>query len=148
MQLEETRGANNIDAPLAAVANDLYRGVASGIYRARSARKDNSVGEDLLEPSLDYCRKQVGRSLNESHDALLGEFYRGMDLLTKSEEKRFSKEKEVLELESNEDEESEEEKARAKEITQAATRGPVRVEVVTAEEESERRPVKRQKIVL
>ncbi|OAE19719.1 hypothetical protein AXG93_411s1250 [Marchantia polymorpha subsp. ruderalis] len=68
-------------------------------------------------------------------------FYCEMSLLTKSEEKRFPKEKEILE--SNKDEESEQEEARAEETILAASRGPVRVEVVT---EQDGRPAKRQKI--
>lgn len=71
-------------------------------------------------------------------------FYRGMGLLTKSNEKRFSKETEILELES--DKESKEEDTRAKETTQGAAQGPIRVELVTAEEGSERLPAKKQKV--
>lgn len=70
--------------------------------------------------------------------------YRGIGLLTKSEEKRFPKEREILEW--NKDEESDEEKVRAEEITRATAQGPVRVEVVIAEEGSQQRSAKRQKI--
>ncbi|OAE27923.1 hypothetical protein AXG93_3309s1200 [Marchantia polymorpha subsp. ruderalis] len=66
-----------------------------------------------------------------------------MGLLTTSEEKRFPKEKEVLELES--DEESEEQDTQAEDIKRGAVRGLIRMEVVTTEEVSERRSTKRQK---
>lgn len=86
----------------------------------------------------------MARNLGESYEAFLGEFYRGMGLLTTSEEKRFPKEKEVLELES--DEESEEQDTQAEDIKRGAVRGLIRMEVVTTEEVSERRSTKRQKV--
>lgn len=47
------RDGSSIDAHLAAEADDICNGVASEIYRARSARKGDSLGEDILVPSLD-----------------------------------------------------------------------------------------------
>lgn len=69
-------------------------------------------------------------------------FYRGMGLLTKSEEKQFSKEQEVLTLDSDEGTE-EENDVQAKEPPQRTARGPVWVNVVIMEDELERRLAKR-----
>ncbi|OAE20309.1 hypothetical protein AXG93_1084s1010 [Marchantia polymorpha subsp. ruderalis] len=59
-------------------------------------------------------------------------FYRGMNMLTKSEEKRFPKERKILE--SDRDKELQEEEARVEETTREVAREPICVEVVTAEE--------------
>ncbi|OAE21656.1 hypothetical protein AXG93_3121s1050 [Marchantia polymorpha subsp. ruderalis] len=62
------------------------------------------------------------RGASVSHmTPFLVNFYRGMGLLTKVEDKRFPKEREVLELEF--DEETEEEDTRAEETTRGAARG-------------------------
>ncbi|OAE24001.1 hypothetical protein AXG93_4541s1030 [Marchantia polymorpha subsp. ruderalis] len=72
-------------------------------------------------------------------------FYCGMRLFTKNEEKRFHKERKVLKL--NMDERTEEEDdTQVKEIPQGVARGRIQVKVVTAEEVSNQRPEKRQKI--
>ncbi|OAE20128.1 hypothetical protein AXG93_3818s1260 [Marchantia polymorpha subsp. ruderalis] len=97
---------------------------------------------------LRYCSARHSIRINGalvSHmTPFLVNFYRGMDLLTKVEEKQFFNEREVLELKF--DEETEEDDTRAEETTRGAARGSVRVEVVTTEEVFERRHAKRQKV--
>lgn len=74
-----------------------------------------------------------------------------MGLLTKDEEKRFQKEREVMAIESSEytDEEytDEEYNVQPEEPPQRTTRGPVQVDVVATREQPERRPTKRRKVI-
>lgn len=55
LQPEEACGSNSCDAYLAAATDDLCHGVASGIYRARNARRGNAQGKNTLELCLDQC---------------------------------------------------------------------------------------------
>lgn len=69
-----------------------------------------------------------------------------MRLLTKSEEKHFSKEWEVLTIESGEDTE-EEDNVQAEEPPRRTIQGPDQVDVVTTKDQSDRKPTKRRKVV-
>ncbi|OAE24159.1 hypothetical protein AXG93_2752s1740 [Marchantia polymorpha subsp. ruderalis] len=73
-------------------------------------------------------------------------FYRGMELLTKSEEKRFPKERKVLTVESGEDTEQED-NAQSEEPPRSTTRESIQVDIVSTEKQSERRLAKRWKVV-
>ncbi|OAE21013.1 hypothetical protein AXG93_2258s1000 [Marchantia polymorpha subsp. ruderalis] len=75
---------------------------------------------------------------------LLANFYRGMELLTKNKEKKFSKDREVLTLDTDEVTE-EEDDTQAEESSQKIAEGPVRVDVLPVEEGPQRRPAKRHK---
>ncbi|OAE32314.1 hypothetical protein AXG93_3103s1010 [Marchantia polymorpha subsp. ruderalis] len=69
-----------------------------------------------------------------------------MRLLTKEEEKRFLKEREILAIESSE-ETDEENDVQSKEPPRRTARGPVQVNVLAIREQPERRLVKRRKII-
>ncbi|OAE30189.1 hypothetical protein AXG93_4295s1440 [Marchantia polymorpha subsp. ruderalis] len=72
-------------------------------------------------------------------------FYRGMGLLTREEEKRFPREREILTAESSE--ETEDENRPSSIPTHTTARGPVQVDVVQRREKPERRLAKRRKVV-
>ncbi|OAE31789.1 hypothetical protein AXG93_3349s1030 [Marchantia polymorpha subsp. ruderalis] len=92
---------------------------------------------------INVSNRWRGGSINHMIPFLVN-FYRGMRLLTKNEEKRFSKERKVLKLKSDENFE-EKDDTQAKEILRGAARVPIRVKVVTVEKRSKRRSAKRQK---
>ncbi|OAE31766.1 hypothetical protein AXG93_4874s1310 [Marchantia polymorpha subsp. ruderalis] len=71
-------------------------------------------------------------------------FYRGMGLLTKAEDKRFSKERKIIVVESSEGTE-EEDNSRLRVPAQIITREPVQVDVLPTRERPERQLAKRQK---
>ncbi|OAE33324.1 hypothetical protein AXG93_4374s1000 [Marchantia polymorpha subsp. ruderalis] len=72
-------------------------------------------------------------------------FYQGMRLLTKSEEKRFPKEREVLTIGSDEGTE-EEDNIQIKEPFQKAAQGSVRMDVITVKDQLDKRSAKRRKV--
>ncbi|OAE32793.1 hypothetical protein AXG93_374s1200 [Marchantia polymorpha subsp. ruderalis] len=72
-------------------------------------------------------------------------FYRGMDLLTREEEKQFPKEREILTAESSEG--TKDDTRRPSIPPQTTTRGPVQVEVVRRREKPKRRLAKRRRVV-
>ncbi|OAE21421.1 hypothetical protein AXG93_3954s1110 [Marchantia polymorpha subsp. ruderalis] len=73
-------------------------------------------------------------------------FYRGMGLLTKSEEKQFSKERKVLTIEFGKDTDKED-NVQAEEPPRRTRRGLVHLDVVSICEQLDKRPAKRRKIV-
>lgn len=73
-------------------------------------------------------------------------FYQGIGLLTKAEEKRFSKERKILAVESSEGTE-EEDNSRPIVPTQTTARGLVQVDVLQTRERPERQLAKRRKVM-
>lgn len=69
-----------------------------------------------------------------------------MGLLTKDEEKRFPKEREVLAIESSEDT-NEEDNVQAEEPPRRTARGPVQMDVVATREQPESRSAKRHNLI-
>ncbi|OAE26913.1 hypothetical protein AXG93_4148s1000 [Marchantia polymorpha subsp. ruderalis] len=73
-------------------------------------------------------------------------FYRGTGLLTKAEEKRFPKEREILKVESNKGTE-EEDNSRSRMPSRTTTSGIVQVDVLPTRERPKRRIAKRRKVM-
>lgn len=73
-------------------------------------------------------------------------FYRGMGLLTKEEEKRFLKEWKILAIESSKETE-EEDNGRTGAPPQTTAREPIQVDVLPTRERPERRLAKRRKVL-
>ncbi|OAE20210.1 hypothetical protein AXG93_1219s1100 [Marchantia polymorpha subsp. ruderalis] len=83
----------------------------------------------ILRPAIQReCVRSVDRTIGQSSHFLLGDFYRGMGLLTREEKKRFPKEREILTIKSSKG--TEDNTRRPFIPPQTIAQGPVQVEVV------------------
>ncbi|OAE26459.1 hypothetical protein AXG93_815s1210 [Marchantia polymorpha subsp. ruderalis] len=104
----------------------------------------NCISASICKEIMDKNRND--ESLANHLTSYLVNFYRGMELLTKEEKKRFPNQREVLAVESNE-ENKEENNSRPRIPPQTTARRPVQVDDLPTRERQELRLAKRRKVV-